>query len=146
MPLTLSSLWPIGNLALDLILDNKSGRMVCLRNGEYDNVPIEIVTSKKKVVDVDKYYDRERLRPLYKSFHQKPLFIMTSGLIGGFIDHPDVFEPAEKAQFSLDVAVDRLAVQAVRPVLQSVVMSPSTSDVDLGPAASVVFEPHRAPR
>ena len=67
-----------GNLALDLILDKKSGRMVCLRNGEYDNVPIEMVTSKKKVVDVDKYYDHKRLRPLYKSFHQKPLFIMTS--------------------------------------------------------------------
>jgi ATP-dependent phosphofructokinase / diphosphate-dependent phosphofructokinase len=30
------------------------------------------------MVDVDKYYDSERLRPLYKSFHQKPLFIMTS--------------------------------------------------------------------
>jgi 6-phosphofructokinase 1 len=67
-----------GNLALDLIMEKRSGRMVCLRNGEYDNVPIEIVTSKKKMVDVDKYYDSERLRPLYKSFHQKPLFIMTS--------------------------------------------------------------------
>jgi len=67
-----------GNLALDLVLDKKSGRMICLRHGEYDDVPIEIVTSKKKVVDVDKYYDRERLRPLYTSFHQKPLFIMTS--------------------------------------------------------------------
>ncbi len=67
-----------GNLALDLILNKKSGRMICLRSGEYDDVPIEIVTSKKKVVDVDKYYDRERLRPLYTSFHQKPLFIMTS--------------------------------------------------------------------
>jgi 6-phosphofructokinase len=67
-----------GNLALDLILDNRSGRMICLRNGEYDNVPIDLVTSTKKVVDVDKYYERERLRPLYKSFHQKPLFIMTS--------------------------------------------------------------------
>jgi 6-phosphofructokinase 1 len=67
-----------GNLALDLILDKKAGRMVCLRNGEYDNVPIELVTSTKKVVDVDKYYERERLRPLYKSFNQKPLFIMTS--------------------------------------------------------------------
>ena len=67
-----------GNLALDLILDKKFGRMVCLRSGEYDNVPIEIVTSRKKAIDVDKYYDRDRLRPLYKSFHQKPLFIMTS--------------------------------------------------------------------
>ena len=67
-----------GNIALDLVMENKAGRMVCLRNGEYDNVPIEIVTSQKKVVDIDKYYDPERLRPLYKSFTHKPFFIVTS--------------------------------------------------------------------
>jgi 6-phosphofructokinase len=67
-----------GTIALDLVMDNRSGRMVCLRNGEYDDVPLEIVTSTKKVVDVDKYYDRERLRPLFKSFSHKPLFIVTS--------------------------------------------------------------------
>lgn len=67
-----------GNLALDLILDGVSGRMVSLRNGQYDNVPIEVVTSTKKVVDVAKYYNTERLRPHYKSFNYKPLFIMTS--------------------------------------------------------------------
>lgn len=67
-----------GNLALDLILDKIHGRMVSLRNGQYDNVPIEVVTSKKKRVDVTKYYNTERLRPQYKSFNQKPLFIMTS--------------------------------------------------------------------
>jgi 6-phosphofructokinase 1 len=67
-----------GNLALDLIMEGISGRMVCLRNGEYDNIPIDIVTSRKKVVDVDKYYDPDRLRPLYTSFHQKPMFIMTT--------------------------------------------------------------------
>lgn len=67
-----------GNIALDLIMDKRTGRMVCLRNGEYDDVPIEIVTSAKKVVDLDKYYDRERLRPLYKSFHHKPFFIVTN--------------------------------------------------------------------
>jgi 6-phosphofructokinase 1 len=67
-----------GNIALDLVMDNRSGRMVCLRNGEYDDVPIEIVTSMKKVVDLDKYYDRERLHPLYKSFSHKPFFIVTN--------------------------------------------------------------------
>ncbi len=67
-----------GNLALDLILGKIHGRMVSLRNGQYDNVPIEVVTSKKKRVDVTKYYNTERLRPQYKSFNQKPLFIMTS--------------------------------------------------------------------
>jgi ATP-dependent phosphofructokinase / diphosphate-dependent phosphofructokinase len=67
-----------GNLALDLILDGVSGRMVSLRNGQYDNMPIEVVNSTKKVVDVAKYYNTERLRPHYKSFNYKPLFIMTS--------------------------------------------------------------------
>jgi 6-phosphofructokinase 1 len=65
-----------GTIALDLVLEGRSGRMVCLRKGEYDDVPIDIVTSTKKVVDVDKYYDRNRLRPLYKSFSRKPFFIL----------------------------------------------------------------------
>jgi 6-phosphofructokinase 1 len=67
-----------GNLALNLILDRAYGRLVTLRNGRYDNVPIDVVTSVKKVVDVDKYYSRDRLRPHYESFESKPLFIMTS--------------------------------------------------------------------
>ncbi len=67
-----------GNLALDLILDGVSGRLVTLRNGRYDNQQIEVVTSFKKVVDVSKYYNTDRLRPFYKSFESKPLFIMAS--------------------------------------------------------------------
>ena len=67
-----------GNLALDLILENTSGRLVTLKNGRYDNEHLEVVTSYKKTVDVDKYYNVERLRPYYKSFESKPLFIMAS--------------------------------------------------------------------
>ncbi len=67
-----------GNLALDLILHGIHGRLVVLKNGRYDNVPIDVVTSTKKVVDVAKHYNVERLRPHYKSFEMKPLFIMTS--------------------------------------------------------------------
>ena len=67
-----------GNLALDLVLQNIHGRLVVLKNGRYDNVPIDIVTSKKKIVNVPKYYSTERLRPFYKSFEMQPLFIMTS--------------------------------------------------------------------
>jgi len=67
-----------GNLALDLILEGTSGRLVTLKNGRYDNSPIEIVTSYNKVVDVDKHYNVDRLRPHYKSFENKPLFIMAS--------------------------------------------------------------------
>ena len=67
-----------GNLALDLVLQGASGRLVSLRNGCYDNVPIDVVTGRKKVVDVEKYYNKERLRPTYESFLRQPLFIMTS--------------------------------------------------------------------
>lgn len=65
-----------GNLALDLILNKIHGRMVILRNGRYDNAPIEIITSKKKLVNVEKFYETDRLRPKYKSFEFSPLFIM----------------------------------------------------------------------
>ena len=67
-----------GNLALDLILNRSHGRLVSLRNGRYDDVPIDVVTSSKKVVDIKKNYNCERLRPYYESFQNKPLFIMTS--------------------------------------------------------------------
>jgi 6-phosphofructokinase 1 len=67
-----------GNLALNLILEGRHGRLINLRNGRYDNVPLEVVDGPSKVVDVDRYYNKKRLRPLYKSFDAKPLFIMTS--------------------------------------------------------------------
>lgn len=67
-----------GNLALDLILKDTPGRMVSLQKGQYNDVPIDVVASTKKVVDLEKYYNKERLRPKYKSFINKPLFIMTS--------------------------------------------------------------------
>jgi len=67
-----------GNLALDLILKGIHGRLVVLKNGRYDNVPIEVVISSKKVVDVERYYNTDRLRPQYTSFQLQPLFIMAS--------------------------------------------------------------------
>ena len=67
-----------GNLAFDLILKGIHGRLVVLHNGRYDNVPIDVVTSKKKLVDVKKHYNIDRLSPIYDSFEMQPLFIMTS--------------------------------------------------------------------
>jgi len=67
-----------GNLALDLVLSRSFGRLVSVRNGVYDSVPIDVVTGRKKVIDVQKYYDAERLRPKYKTLLRQPLFIMTS--------------------------------------------------------------------
>jgi 6-phosphofructokinase 1 len=67
-----------GNLALDLILKGVHGRLVVLKNGRYDNMPLDVVTSSKKVVNVKEHYNTERLRPHYKSFEMKPLFLTTS--------------------------------------------------------------------
>ena len=66
-----------GNLALDLVLAGKSGRLVSVRNGAYDNVPIDVVVGRKKVVDVQRHYNTERLRPIYHTFNRQPVFIMT---------------------------------------------------------------------
>ncbi len=67
-----------GNLAFDLILKGIHGRLVVLHNGRYDNVPIDVVTSKSKLVNVKKHYNTERLSTIYDSFEMQPLFIMTS--------------------------------------------------------------------
>jgi len=79
-PDSIDSIVPMayGNLALDLILNNLHGRLVVLKHGHYDNVPIEVVGSKSKTVNVQEHYNTDRLRPQYKSFAMKPLFIMTS--------------------------------------------------------------------
>jgi len=68
-----------GNLALDLLLKNISGRLVVLKNGHYDNLPLDVVTSTKKVVDIKEHYNTERLRPEYSTFEHKPMFLMGPG-------------------------------------------------------------------
>ncbi len=79
-PDSIDSIVPMayGNLALDLLLGRIHGRLVVLRNGRYDNMPIDTVIASKKVVNVKEHYNTERLRPQYKSFAMKPLLIMTS--------------------------------------------------------------------
>jgi ATP-dependent phosphofructokinase / diphosphate-dependent phosphofructokinase len=78
-PDALDSIVPMafGNLALDLVLRGTAGRLVAVRNGIYDNLPLEVVTGRKKTVDVSRYYNADRLRPIY-DFHRQPIFIMTS--------------------------------------------------------------------
>jgi 6-phosphofructokinase len=67
-----------GNLALDLLLKGVHGRLVVLKNGRYDNMPLDVVTATKKMVNVNHFYDTDRYRPIYENFEMKPLFIMTS--------------------------------------------------------------------
>src|ERR1700739_513009 len=79
-PDALASMWPLasGHLALDLILSKTFGRLVVLKEGRYDNVPIATITASKKFVNVKEQYNTERLRPQYTSFANKPLFLMGS--------------------------------------------------------------------
>ncbi len=67
-----------GNLALDLLLKGEHGRLVVLKNGRYDDVPLEVVTATKKVLNVEEFYDTDRYRPKYENLRGKPQFIITS--------------------------------------------------------------------
>ena len=79
-PDALDSIVPMafGNLALDLILAGEFGRLVCLRDGVYDSVPVRLVKGSNKVVDVERHYNAKRLRPRYTTFKEQPLFLVTS--------------------------------------------------------------------
>jgi 6-phosphofructokinase 1 len=79
-PDALDSIVPMafGNLALDLAMQGRAGRLVSLRRGTYGNVPLDEIMGQKKVVDVAKHYNLERLRPTYARFENQPLLIMTS--------------------------------------------------------------------
>ncbi len=79
-PDALDSIVPMafGNLALDLVEQGKSGLLVAVRKGVYASVPVDAVVGEKKVVDLEHFYEPDRLRPKYTTFAGKPLFIMTS--------------------------------------------------------------------
>ena len=78
-PDALDSIVPMGfgNLALDLVLAERFGRLVSIHKGNYDSVPLTLVSQEKKTVDVNRYYKTDRLRPVYATFEGKPLFVMT---------------------------------------------------------------------
>ncbi len=66
-----------GNLALDLILEGVSGRLVNVRDGVYGSVPLDVVKEPARRVDVERFYRADRLRPDYRSFDGLPVLIMT---------------------------------------------------------------------
>jgi 6-phosphofructokinase 1 len=62
-------------MAVDLVLDGTSGRMVALRGGTYTNVPISITREGAKRVDVEELYDVEQYRPKVRHVAGKPMFL-----------------------------------------------------------------------
>lgn len=63
------------NMAMDLIGNRVSGRMVALRDGTYTHIPMSTVTSGLKRVDVDELYDVEQYRPKVRHVLGKPMFL-----------------------------------------------------------------------
>jgi len=79
-PDALDSIVPtaFGNIAMDLILAGRFGKLVGVHKGRYGTASIDVVTGSKKLVDVRRYYNSDRLRPEYGALIDQPLFIMTS--------------------------------------------------------------------
>ncbi|MFQ5715549.1 MAG: 6-phosphofructokinase [Nitrospinales bacterium] len=80
-PDSMDSIVPMafGNLALNMVLAGKTGRLAALRDGKYGEAPLAAVTGPKKVLNVEKFYLPDRLRPRFQDFEGLPLFIMTGG-------------------------------------------------------------------
>lgn len=64
-----------GNLAIQLIKRNETGKMVALHGGKYTTVPVDMVLAGKKRVDVPAYYDIERYQPKIRDIMGVPMFL-----------------------------------------------------------------------
>jgi 6-phosphofructokinase 1 len=67
-----------GNMAIAQFVKGSSGRLMVLKHGRFGTSPIDVVTSRKKVVNVERDYDVERLRPIYADFEGRSLFHITA--------------------------------------------------------------------
>lgn len=64
-----------GHLAFSLIQKKEFGKMVGLKNGKYTAVPLDMVISGKRTVNVDAFYDKENYRVKVRDFMNAPMFL-----------------------------------------------------------------------
>jgi 6-phosphofructokinase 1 len=64
-----------GNLAVQLINRNETGKLVALHGGKYTTVPINMVLAGQKRVDVPSFYDIEQYKPKIRDFMGIPMFL-----------------------------------------------------------------------
>jgi len=64
-----------GRLAIDLVAEGHTGRMVALQSGVYTTVPIETSGLGTKRVDVAELYDAQQYRPKVGHLLGKPMFL-----------------------------------------------------------------------
>ncbi len=62
-------------IAMSLINDKVSGRMVALRDGTYTHIPISTIASGLKRVDVDELYNAKEYKPSVRNVLGKPMFL-----------------------------------------------------------------------
>lgn len=63
------------SLAADLVLADKTGRLLAIQGGRYATEPITTVGEGTKRVDVERFYDRERYRPKIVDVFGLPMFL-----------------------------------------------------------------------
>ncbi len=63
------------NMAMQLILSGTRGRMVALRDGSYTHVPMSMISTGLKRVDVDELYDVKEYRAKVRHVMGKPMFL-----------------------------------------------------------------------
>ncbi len=64
-----------GRVAVDQLLDGRSGRMAALHHGQYTTVPVETPIQGVKRVDVDALYDAAQYRPSVREILGTPMFL-----------------------------------------------------------------------
>lgn len=64
-----------GNLAVQLIKRNETGKLVALHGGKYTTVPINMVLAGQKRVDIASFYDIDHYVPKIRDFMGIPMFL-----------------------------------------------------------------------
>lgn len=64
-----------GHLAVQLINSGQTGRMVVLNDGRYTSIPLGMILSGQKRVDVARFYDIENYRPKIREHIGMPMFL-----------------------------------------------------------------------
>ncbi|MBP1751424.1 MAG: 6-phosphofructokinase [Geobacteraceae bacterium] len=63
------------NMAMDLVAEGMSGRLVALQGGTYTHIPISTIMQGLKRVDVAELYDLDQYRPKVRHVLGKPMFL-----------------------------------------------------------------------
>jgi ATP-dependent phosphofructokinase / diphosphate-dependent phosphofructokinase len=62
-------------MATELVMQGTNGRLVALRDGKYEHIPLRTVGAGLKRVDVDALYDVEAYRPKMRHVDGRPMFL-----------------------------------------------------------------------